>query len=170
MLKILNLVLDICLLRAGPQDVPASRSLLQLMVLSNLVLSVAGLLPEYAFGPALGQVLVDVLIFGAMIFAALQWRGLPGRFLQTFTAAMGCDALFALVLLPIALSVGNIPEGQASLAAAVAGLALVVWYVVVVSHILRHALSVPFALALLFALVYIGISWNVNGLIFGRPG
>jgi hypothetical protein len=147
---------DLCLLRAKPQDAPASYLLLLLSLLINLLVGV--LVLGDTFGgplPAFLASLVDDLLLMGFLWLLLLWRGWGNRFLQAMTALLGSGILLSLISYPLQLAVGNAP--QQSTVAAWAGLSLLlilVWIHLVMGHILRYALEVALPAGILLALAF----------------
>ena len=165
MSKVINAFWKICLLKLAPQDLPASSGLMLLSMLAyGIASALVGLLslsPEKAF---LSGVL-DIALVGAMTQLLLWIRQLGARFLQTFTALMGTGAilgLFALPLLFMQMQTGD----QPALLPSVLILGLMIWNLSVAGHILRHAISAPFFVGVLLALVYMYVSISVMRSLF----
>src|SRR5690606_15422087 len=102
--KLIGRFIDICLLRAGPQDLPASSVLRSLALFAYVASGVMILLPSVSFGSAVAQALVDTLLLVVLLWAVLRWRGLPERFAQALTALAGTGALLGLAALPLVLT------------------------------------------------------------------
>lgn len=163
--KLLNIFVDICLLRAGPQDLPASRFLLGVAILLGLLTGALLIVDSFGsvFSALLAQIL-DLLLLMALIRFGLAYRGLAPRFLQVATALFGSSALINLVTMPVQLLIGEDPS--ASLAGELGVLLylfLLVWALVVIGHILRHAFDIRFGGGILIALAYfLLINWLVQ--------
>lgn len=170
--KLIGRFIDICLLRAGPQDLPASSALLALTLLAYIASGVVVLLPGADFSSAVGQALVDALLLAALVRLVLGWRGYPGRFEQTLAALAGSGAFLGLIAWPLVVSIYR-TDAQESLAVAFQTLlllALFCWTLVVIGHILRHALSTTYAAGVLFAAVYVSLSMGLLGWLFPQGG
>ncbi len=160
---------EICLLRAGPQDLPASRFLLALTLVIYLAMGTLLSSLNLAWWQALLLVAVDTAILGGLAFMLLWVRQLPERFVQVFSALLGTGAFFELLALPLLFwqqqSVGafqGAPE-DAGMGVFVSALVLwlcLFWNLIVIGHILRHALStlMPVGVALAVAYMFISIS------------
>ena len=161
---------ELCLLRAGPQDVPSAR-IVPLFAGAIYILVGAGVaLSNYPPGQALAWSALDTLLLGMLAHISLLWRGKRLRFPQTFSALAGSGALLSLCSWPVLLMLLRLPENDPR--AALPSLLLVVgliWSIVVIAHILRHALSSSYAAGLLLALLYVIVSWNLSGLLFAPP-
>jgi hypothetical protein len=170
-LALLNYFWDLCLLRAKPQDAPASYMLLLLALLANLLAGV--LVLGDAFGgpvPAFLAALADDLLLMGFLWVLLTWRDRRSRFLQAMTALLGSGILLSLISFPLQLVAGT--PSQPSAVAAWAGLSLLlllVWIHLVMGHILRYTLEVVLAAGILLALVFNLISaLLVQGLFSGH--
>lgn len=143
-------LLDIALLRRGPQDLPCSNTLLAILVgasaLSSLAAQGQSRLP-------LITLMVILVYTAAFVHGVLQMKQLGARFTQTASAVFGTDALLTLVALPV---LGAMPPGDAQPPplAVVAYLALLIWNVAVLGHILRHALDTRMGVGVLWAVAY----------------
>ncbi len=86
MQSLIKCLIDICLLRAAPQDLPASPRLMWLCLgaylLSNLALSSF----DAGLGRGMLMAVADSAVLAAFLRLALRWRGHAARFVQTFTA------------------------------------------------------------------------------------
>ncbi len=165
--KLLNVFLKICLLRAGPQDIPAASVVLVLTTGTYLCIGMLIALTSYNFGQALFWSALDTLLLAVVAQLGLRWCGHPRRFQQTFSALTGSGALLSLVSWPFMLLLLRLPEGDVN--AALPSLLIVVlmlWSIAVIAHILRHALSSSYAVGVLFALLYAILSWNLGATLF----
>lgn len=170
MYQLIRLFLDICLLRRGPQDVPASVVLMQLCTLTYLFSSF-GLLAfeETPVLQNLAKVAIDFLFFAAIVWGALVWRGHTARWLQTWTALMGSCTLLALVALPTIrwLYLGA-EAGAVDPLAVLLWFGILLWNLAVIGHVLRHAMQAPFALGMAVAIGYLLVSVTTIEILFPR--
>jgi energy-converting hydrogenase Eha subunit C len=161
---------EICLLRAGPQDLPASRFLLWISLLAygavGMVMSVQNL--DVARASLL--VLLDTALLAALLFALLWSRGLLERYLQTMTALLGTGAILQVAALPIlSWQREGLGEETISTTLMIASLLLwiwLLWNLIVVGHILRHTLSTRLPIGVLLGLAYLFISYSVTRILF----
>lgn len=173
MAALLSLLVDICLLRRGPQELPYSQALTRNLVLLGVgcdllyvsLLEVPGGVPRVAFGLAMTLFLPWLL---------LSWRGRPERYAQTLGALSGSGVLFTLAFLPLALWARQHMPGEGvetlsreQLAAGWLVLGLLGWKLAVNGHILRHALDLPRSAGLGLALVWFLLEFNLDRLLFG---
>jgi len=93
--------IEICLLRAGPQDLPASSVLL---VATLAVYSMAGLLLSLlntTLAYALLLTIVDMLLLAGLLYLVLLLRTRTTRFVQALTALAGTGAILEMSAWPV---------------------------------------------------------------------
>ena len=173
MLAIARPFVEICLLRLGPQDLPASPFLLGIAVAAYLGLGVLVTALHYPFLTAVGISVTGALIFGLLAFVLLSVRGVSERFFQTCAAFAGTGAVLEAAALPlVALLEPGEPEGAgaaAGLLLTLPWLALLIWSWVVGGHILRHALSVRLTAGIGLSIALFWLSTLVIHHLFGNP-
>jgi hypothetical protein len=157
MKELLRLYGQIALLRRGPQDLPASPTLLAVTVAGYFAINVVMYLVLRPFrGPWLMYLIVDILFGLAWYVVLLRAAGKAERFLQTATAMFGYQALLA----PLIVSAGSFAkrfmgETQSSgmLLVAILALGLAVWVVAAGANIIKAALewSMPASVATVIA-------------------
>ena len=165
LLDALRRLLDLCLLRAGPQDLPYSTGFLALTMLASLG---AGLLAVSVMGDGRNTTVdlgITYLFTLAFLYGALSARGVASRFVQTASAMFGTDALITLAALPALHAATG--EGGNRPITGLAMLALGVWNLAVLGHILRHALDTVMPVGLAVALAYVLGSLLLTGLVGG---
>ncbi len=164
-----RLYLDIAVWRRGPQDVPAAGILLPLTIGVYILLSAAAgaLLPALRPGWLL-QVGADTLFVALWYWALLAIARRRERYLQTAVALFGLQAVLAV---PSMLSVSLVQQfgdrrgWQVPVYAA--ALALAIWSVAAIGHILRAALERPLGICLILAFLQLLIEDLVLLAIFG---
>jgi len=165
--KILTVFINICLLRAGPQDVPAASVVTVVAVGAYAGISILAALTNFTLVQALLWSALDTLLLAEIAQLGLRWRGHTRRFQQTFSALTGSGALLSLLSWPFMLMLLRLPAGDAD--AALPSLLIVLlmfWSIAVIAHILRHALSSSYAVGVLLALLYAIVSWNLGAFLF----
>ncbi|MGR8920836.1 MAG: hypothetical protein ACU85V_14570 [Gammaproteobacteria bacterium] len=134
-------------LRLAPQDIPRSTALLALATLANVSLSTAINQIQLPLGSALLVAGLEMLVLFGLSSALLFYLSFGARIVQTLTALMGCGALIGAVVLGLMAVLGpDIPTGLRVL--------VFLWNLLVMAHILRHALNVHFVLAFFIAVGY----------------
>jgi hypothetical protein len=145
---LLNLFLDICLLRKGPQDVPASPALLKASLAAYGLASLLVQAVSVNLLTALLQAFLDLGLLAGLTYAVLQATGFSGRFTQTLTALAGTGALLGFAILPVTIWMDrDLEAGIQSGLPALLFFGWLIWSIAVVAHVLRHALSTSMAMA-----------------------
>lgn len=147
---------DIARFRKGPEDVPASTTLLAVAIAGAVLLRalLLGLLPVSTGGSPVLVIGVGVGVTLLYLWLLLQIARHPERYTQTASAMFG----YQVVLAPVLIGTGYLflaaPEGSAlQLPAMLLRLAAEVWALAVAARILRSATTWP-----LFACVALAIA------------
>jgi hypothetical protein len=155
--------IEVAALRAAPQDAPASRSMYYTSIFLYWLLGTIILLFDRTYGQA---VIVSIIQTGLMLFLShlgLWIRKLPERQLQTITALTGSGSIILLVAIPVIGWAAQTPEGSnLTQIILMIWIALLIWETVVVGHVYRHALDIPFVAGLGLALVLMYLSFAVT--------
>lgn len=167
-MPLIRLFYDICLLRKGPQDVPASMLLLGLVVAANLGLGLVLSWPDLGWVESLLQSTTGALVLGGFLWAALMLSGKAPRFLQTAIAAFGCDTFVSAIAFPLLAWSQIDPDMKGAVGLPL--MVLMLWQISVIGHILRHALSVPLVAGLGLALAYTVVSYSLIMALFPVAG
>ena len=168
MSALFNYFFELCLLRAKPQDLPASSVLLALIIMANVLVGVLAFSGLYggalrAFMASAVENLFCLTVLGALLY----FKGLFPRFIQTATALLGSSTLLAVILIPLYSMSDTGTERTAMAAVADLGaLALLIWSLLIMGHVLRHAVEIPFGRGIMFALVYFLLSSLFVGGLF----
>jgi len=148
----LKTYLELCLLRADPQDLPGSNALAIASLVAYGLMDVVGVLDIAAPASALTAAVLDTLMLVAATHLALRWRRLENRFSQTLAALAGCGTVLSLVVWAVASLAGEtIPPEWI-------WVPYLVWYTVVFGHVLRHALSIPMLAGIAASFTYLMLS------------
>jgi len=167
MSQLIRIWFNICLLRDGPQDLPASRELLVLSMASYTLASFLLSLPGYPLVAAGQLAVMDASLVVVFAATTLYLSGKMARLTQTLTALSGTGTLLGLIALPvIQLLASGQAAGQPSLLAGMLWLLLFVWNLLVVAHIMRHALAVNFPVATGIAVLYTLVAMQILNALF----
>ncbi len=167
MIPLLEMVRDIFLLRRGPQDLPHSPRLLVGVCLISLAVQ---MMVAYVLGIEGNTLLAGIigLMFNlGVLYLLLSLRQVRNRFIQAGTALLLCGLVFSLLSLPIAMLAGGHPPTAETMTPlqAVLGmisLPIVIWYVVVNGHVLRHSLDLPFYGGLILAVLWLVLEMRLG--------
>ncbi|MEZ5592318.1 MAG: hypothetical protein R3F53_17085 [Gammaproteobacteria bacterium] len=164
MRTLFDLFFDICLLRRGPQDVPAAPALTAVRT---------GLSGHWFCCPHGGRraayplrslllTLADLALLAGMTYGVLRALGHSARLAQTLTALTGCGTLLQLIALPLGIWFDQASASQANAELPfLLWLLLLLWSIVISAHILRHAFTVSFGIGLAYAFAYLFVSWTI---------
>lgn len=170
MLRTLKLFVDMCLLRANPQDLPHSAALEVLTLVVYTALGYVLALSSTKPGTALLAALVDTGMLVGLAYAGLWILDLKPRLTKFVTALAGCGAVWQLVALPVmallAGAAGEIANNTLASLSYLLLLALIIWAIFIIGHIVRHALNLKFYFALGIALLYVYTSMRVGSALF----
>ena len=147
------------MLQKAPQDVPYSRGLFFLLLLVGFLVDTLNLnfaLPEVNPGSVLLVVSIHTVFFLGTLSALMIVMGYAARIFQTLTALLGTGVIISLLAMPVLLTISQLAEEPGYFGVIL--LLLNIWSLIIMAHILRHALSVSFLLAGLFAFGYFMLS------------
>ena len=155
-LRLLQVIANLCLLQAKPQDLPASRLLFSGTLIAVIIIEIPALwLSLGTPGLALVGALMDAALILLFLRGGLYFLQLETRFLQTATALFGAGAILNLVAIPVhQLLVGAEAGSGRAMVGGLLFLVLLGWQLAVTGHILRHALSIRWAGGIAIATVY----------------
>ena len=148
---------DLVLLRRGPQDLPYSTQLLAVLIVACVVVqAVARTIPApIGLGESFLSTLIETLLVLAALRLALRMRGLGSRFVQAGSGLVGCNLIFTLINIPVALAFGKFPIEAGRLVPEQVTptqmmlfpliFALGIWQLAAVANVLRHSLNLTLA-------------------------
>jgi hypothetical protein len=162
MYELIKLFFSICLLKKGPQDIPASSWLFRLLIIVYVCVSFLILILSSDVFNAILQVFVEVLLILGLTGMILFFASKLARFQQTVSALMATDALISFFALPAMATL----VGQGTALAFFAIVLLMLWHWLVSGHIFSNALNQPFTFGLGIAFLYILFSYTVMDTLF----
>jgi len=157
----LTTFINLCKLKAGPQDLPVSRELMYASVFAYWLMGVVLTLVNQTFGQSIFLSLVQTIILVFVCKVVLWIAKKPERSLQALTALAGSGALIAVLAWPLLMWMGQ-GEITGDHPLAILWLLLVIWETVVIGHIFRHALEIPFLAGIGVALVFVYMTFTVT--------
>lgn len=166
---LIRFFVDLCLLRAAPQDLPASTVIFRLALAADLLTGLllgfaANIAPSLAFA----QGIADLLFSLTLLYLALRIFDREPRFRQTATALLGTGTLLGLLLiLPLSL-ITDAGQGGPSALAGLSFLGIIAWSILVTGHILGHSFDLHLRQGVVIAVAYNLLSYNlISGLFSG---
>lgn len=167
MREVIRLFVQIALLRRGPQDLPASVFLLVITVIGYalVIIVICSLLsPASAWSlPLLVYVLFTLAWYGGM----LRLLGRPERTVQTVTAVFGLQAVVSppmIVSQWLMRRFGQDSDWQLPIAVSV--LALGIWLIAALSHVVKAALEWSTAASVALVILQIAAAQLLAVVIF----
>lgn len=168
---LIQLFWDICLLQKAPQDIPYSRGLVLLLLLVGFPVDYLNLnlaLPKVEPGAIVRVISIHTVFFLTSLSALMIVMGYGARIFQTLTALLGTGVIISLLATPVLLTISYIAQDPGYFGLIL--LLLNIWSLVIMAHILRHALSVSFLLAGLFAFGYFMLSIKLVDFLLPATG
>ncbi len=140
MLAIFQTFLQIALLIRPPQDLPTSRSLLNLVVFIYAALGILILWPELGMVKAAVLVLADVLVITVFVQLILTLKSMQSRRTQTLTAMFGTGIIISMLILPMVYGIYTAGGETADRATYLVGIyVLFAWSLTINGFIFKHA-------------------------------
>ncbi len=170
--KILLQFIDICRLKTGPQDLPASKFLMSIALLAYAALALLLTVGDKGPGVALQVAIVDTLLLAGLAYIVLWVRDITERYVQVLTAMAGCSALLALALWPLlTLQQYGVSEGDnfSIVAATLMLWVWLIWQLAIIASIFKHALDTSIWMSLIISCFYIFLSYRVMRTLFFSP-
>jgi hypothetical protein len=170
MLTVIKSFFALCLLRLRPQDLPASQVLALFAVVCYVAAGLLMALQHMSPAGAAGLVALDTVLFGFLIWLLLWVRLMMNRFLQTFTAMLGASAILEALAVPLVLWQQSVIVGdEMTMMGVIVSLLLwawLFWSLLVLGHILRHAIDTVLPIGVMLALLYMFITFSVTRSVF----
>jgi hypothetical protein len=166
--KLFNIYVDLCLLRAAPQDLPSSMFLVALTAVIGVITGTVVIVGSIGdLGVAFLAQLLDVVLLYVLVYALLAYTHRLARLPQTMAALFGAGVLVNLVTMPVQLLMGDDPAtAPMGTLGVLLYLVVMIWALVIIGHILRHTLETRFGNGMLLAIGYFMlVNWLVQILL-----
>ncbi len=155
--RVTKTLVNICLLRAGPQQLPHSRMLLSLIIVISFIVSV--LISGIVYSVKIAGLSSIAGLFFSFAFVKILLIKKSERFVQTFSAILGTTTLINIMSLPSVYSLTYITLGEsAEIFFNLTGFAIFVWIVIVYGYIFSKALSLTMGYAVAISVGYVLLS------------
>jgi hypothetical protein len=164
-----KLFFSICRLRIGPQDIPASAPFTVVLLLAYTLISILVSLNLLPLDYSIFASLLETTLTVALTLGILQLRRLENRSMQTLSALAGTGIVISVIELPVIywLGLARATDMDPSLPG-IFMLFLLAWSLMIMAHILRHALNIHFFFGFLLSLFYYWAYLSVVGTVL-RP-
>lgn len=149
----LSYYFNLCLLRAAPQQAPASNSMLifAIMAFWSAVFFILLFTQSFLTAAIVASMQSIILLF--LTNLTLVIRKLDARHSQSLNAIMGASAVLLYCWMPLFAWLSQI-DGISPLIFFFLWLALVTWQAAIIGNVLKHALEVPLIAGLGIALIF----------------
>ena len=167
MQALLKLFVDLCLLRANPQDVPAAGFLFRAALAGYFLSSMAVLAVQAPLTVALGHAGLGTLVLMALVTLLLRLRGGADRFGQTLTALTGSGVVLNVLALPVMyVFVQSRIHDDVSGMPTIFLLLMILWSLAIFGHIMRHAMNISLLAGVLLGVLDIIVTQAVVNTVF----
>lgn len=158
---------DIALHRRGPEDLPASKFLLGLILLVYVAVNLVSVQISMPMSRAVAIVLFDALVYVGFIWLLLRGFRRTRRFPQTATALLGTSSLLALLSIPLFAWNRSIAAEEVQLTPPILlVLLLLLWSVDIGGYVLSKAIDKAYIVGVLIVIVYVLASLEIRGMLF----
>jgi hypothetical protein len=160
---------DIALLRGDPSGLPSSWASVPVFVLAyvaaDIVVAMTG-----SVQPILARTAVDLALTLLFFWLLLAITRRSHRFPQTINAALGVYVLLAPIIVLLLLLNNQARSNEAVGYLVTASFTIfMVWYLLIVGHILRSALDTGLVTGFAIAVTWLVVSVAVSRSLFGDP-
>lgn len=156
MTALVEALIDIALRRRGPGDLPDSTAFVAMTAAAYAAFSAVQSWMLFGWQDLFGRTATDLLLAGGLIWLLLLATGRRRRFRQTTSAVFGTGALLSpLVIAVLALKEPAAANQLLAVVVWAVSVAVIVWYMLIVGHILRAALETGLFTAMALAVAYL---------------
>jgi hypothetical protein len=154
MLKIASYFWQMCLLRVGPEKVPASLPVMSMVLAAYLLvafISVNITRPTVGFGALLGSLLIGVAVECVLVYGILSFKKFSARVIPTLTSLFGTNAIILLLLMIINLVLVYPEIELLGMIAESAFWMIFFWWMAIVGYIFHKAMNISVFLGIAMA-------------------
>ena len=157
----------IALLRARPQDVPAGQSAMLVALSLNVVSYVLAVASSRSVADSVVLAFTDLAISALCLYFAVAVINKAPRFQQALTALAGGTAILNCAAVPVLwLSAASVSPSLGLL-----DVAIIVWGLAIIAHVLRHTLEVSVWISIALAFGFYVVVLNLMAVtgVIGDP-
>lgn len=171
MVELLKRYLKICLLNKGPQDLPYSHLLFQIMLLIYFVTGSLSMWPAVSLTRGSGVMLLDVSILLIFCWVCLIAFNQRSRFIQTAIALTAVGSIFQILTWPLLFYVNEVMQVEVvPLEISLLLLVIISWNLAAYAHIFRQAYEIRRSAAFALTLAYVVINLATRSVLFPDLG
>ena len=154
MLRIALYFWQMCLLRAGPEKVPASLPVMSLVLAAYLLIAFISAnitRPAASSGALLGSLLIGVVVECTLVYGILRFKKFSPRAIPTLISLFGTNAIILLLLLALNLVLVYPEIKLLGMLAESAFWLIFFWWMAIVGYILHKAMNISVFLGVAIA-------------------
>ena len=171
MFALIQPFINVLLFRAGPQDMQASMGMLKFTLIACFLSDVIGASSTLGLSTSMVLSAGQIALLGLFVFLLLKINKKDDRWLQTLIAIFGALAIINLATYPFLRNLNLFSDGKLVLTAGLMIVAaLQLWFFIVLARILKDALEVRMARAVLLTFLIINIVPMVLSMLVGVLG
>jgi glucan phosphoethanolaminetransferase (alkaline phosphatase superfamily) len=151
---------DVCRFHLKPQDLPYSKVLLGFTLFFYFVINVVLSLLRFPIFYALLSTIVDIALLIILTSSLLYFAHHSARIIQTLLALAGAGCVFGIISIPLVYWLEFYRDVELGLPILLI-LGLGAWNLAVYAHVLRHALAIPFVVAVTLGFVMFLLNFSI---------
>ena len=166
----LKTLINICLLKAKPQDLPVSQQFLGFCFIAAVL---SQLLTTRSESSSLHDLLLSGLQYGLyylMVSLFLNYKGMSVRFVQTMTALLGTSTIIQIIASPILRRLDPADITSLSPNSQLILMLILIWGFVITVAIIKETLESTVGQAIVLALASQLIIIGISSLLIGSTG
>ena len=135
----------ICLLKSGPDRIPAEPLILGLVLTLSIIAEVVGASlarPSQSIVSILGTVLIEVTIIGLVTFLLLLFTNMLQRFIPTYTSLLGAGIFMMVIQVPFFLIMRNTDSSTLAIFSESVLLVCLGWWLAIVGNIYHRVANI----------------------------
>lgn len=140
-MNFLKTLLNICLLKAKPQDLPASQQILVLSFIAAVVTQLLSSRPESKPAQDLLLSSLQYGLYALIIWMLLNYKNKSARYVQSMTALFGTSALIQIIASPILRKIDPADITSLSQNSKLLLMLILIWGFVITVTILKETLE-----------------------------
>jgi hypothetical protein len=168
---LLKLFLNLCLIKAGPRDVPDSNNVLRIVFIAYFVSGTILISSEAVLFDAAVQAFIEAVLVGLFVYGLVNFFSVPQRFNQSIIAIYGSGALITTVSIPFIFWMQSLfNNDQTTGAVGLVVFLIVCWSFMVMAYIIRETIQKNLTTSLLLTFCYLYLSYQLINTLYPIAG
>lgn len=157
---------QLCLFRMGPADMPAGQAVMLWSAFIYFITSIfTAQLTVDGFAASIALAVIETVIFIVVVVGVLTIWQKQERTVKTITAMMSSGTVMGVVGFPLLMQIPKDIAAEVSTGMSFILLAFVLWSLMIMAHIFRHAMDIKPGLAAVVSVVVLVAMMIVDGLL-----